>query len=147
MCVCECNAAGKNRHSLTLQDAPAAQVGPLCARHERTDNPRRISSEFPTRHVFSFPWARKAAVPCLLMRDMFVVTLIEKSIKMLLFCSYQWTLQLGFPGKYMCLCPPEIGCNEEKTLSLSWKEFHLRVKAQILQHERVLCIKGAVCQI
>lgn len=131
---------------LNTAGSSSSANGAPCARHERTDNPRRISSEFPKRHVCFFPPARKAAVPRLLMRDMFVVTLIEESIKMLLFRSYQRTLQLGFPGKYIALVPhpppppPKLAVLRRKH-SLSWKKFHLCVKSQILQQKCFLCIK------
>lgn len=58
---------GNTGISLTPQDAPGEQVEPRVP-NVRPGDLRKISSEFPTRHVFSFPWARKATVSRLLMR-------------------------------------------------------------------------------
>lgn len=77
-------------------------AGCSCARHERTDNLRRISSEFPKRHAFSVPWARKTLPAC----ERHVCGCFNRSsIKTLLLRSYQWTLHLGFPLKHITCAP------------------------------------------
>lgn len=91
---------GKIGPSLTLQDAPAAQARPLT--RQPTTRGRSLQS-FRNVMFFSFPWARKPAVLCLFMRDMFVVTLMEEAIKMLLFriCHkhYSWdSLEIRSPA-------------------------------------------------
>ena len=138
----------KNRHLVNTAGCSSSTSGAPCARHERTNNPRRISSEFPTRHAFSCPWARKAAVPFLLLRDMFAVGFNRGVHKMLLFCSYWWALQLESPGKYVaCILLKWVALKKENTLTLLGKKkkkmFHLSLWNNSV-HPHKLLLKGLI---
>lgn len=102
--------------SLTPQDAPALQAGLLCQAWENWQPKEDLFRVSETSCFLLSPGKETdGALPAY---ERYVCGYFNRGVhKMLLFCGYWWTLQLGFPEKYITCVPLKLVALRKKTLT------------------------------